>query len=491
MKYRKIEITVVTIVLVVALYSLLGDINRYLSGWHPTGDAYRYNRLASLALTYFSLYASFIWVACSLPDRFIVKRQWGRAGISLIIGWMVLWLLLFLGDFIAKPYKTNAGNDLYNEFGTSLGIYMILLIYQAFKHIAIWVLTRDQLKQSWKQNTMATEVVWFILLWGICLVTCLFLQAYWGVSIFVMLMLPCIFLVYLAGLYWLIPQYYQRVDNVSFWARVALTTLVINIPLNGIYTARCTRGGSMFVSAEFFLLFWLLQMAVIIPICLHIYNLRKERSAELSGLKTELGTTSANLQYLRSQINPHFLFNALNTLYGTALMEKADKTGEGIQKLGDMMRFMLHENNQEKIALSRELDYLHNYIDLQNMRLALSPEISIEIQIEEIIGYYEIAPMLLIPFVENAYKHGISLQARSWINVNLYKTENVLHLDVHNSIHPVNLNDPERYQSGTGLDNVKQRLQLLYPQKHDLVIRQNAKEFFIHLSITLNTQKPQ
>jgi len=86
------------------------------------------------------------------------------------------------------------------------------------------------------------------------------------------------------------------------------------------------------------------------------------------------------------------------------------------------MRFMLHENNQDKIALSRELEYLHNYIDLQNMRLALSQELTIDLQIENIVGYDEIAPMLLIPFIENAYKHGISLQERSWISVSLYKT---------------------------------------------------------------------
>ncbi|MES2274597.1 MAG: sensor histidine kinase [Bacteroidota bacterium] len=489
MKYRNIEIAVVTIVLLMALYSLLGDFIRFMN-YGANGDAYRVNYLVSLGLDYLAMYTSFIWVACSLPNKFMGKGEWGKAGICIIFGWIVFWLLLFLGDFIAKPYKTNAGNDFYREFGTSFGIYAMLVIYQTLKHIIIWALNRDQLKQSWKQKTMATEVIWFILLWVICLLTCMFLQAYWGVTLFIMLMVPCMFLVYLSGLYWLIPQYYQQVDNITFWARVALVTLIINIPLNGIFTARSTRGGNFFIFGECFLLFWVLQMAVIIPITLHIYKLRKERNAELTGLKTELGTTSANLQYLRSQINPHFLFNALNTLYGTALMEKADKTGEGIQKLGDMMRFMLHENNQDKIALSREIDYLHNYIDLQNMRLALSPDIIIDIQIEDIIGYDEIAPMLLIPFVENAYKHGISLQAKSWINVNLYKTDNLLHLDVHNSIHPINLNDPERYHSGTGLDNVKQRLQLLYPQKHELVIRQNAKEFFIHLTITLNTQKP-
>jgi LytS/YehU family sensor histidine kinase len=240
----------------------------------------------------------------------------------------------------------------------------------------------------------------------------------------------------------------------------------------------------------FLVIDWLVPTILTIAISWWVYWANQDRYQQLESLQTALGTSNANLQFLRSQINPHFLFNALNTLYGTALMEKADKTGEGIQKLGDMMRFMLHENNQDKIALSRELDYLHNYIDLQNMRIAPSDQMLIEIQIEDIVGYYEISPMLLIPFIENAYKHGISLKQRSWINVTLFKKENVLHLDVHNSVHPVNESDPERSHSGTGLDNVKQRLQLIYPNAHELVIRKNAKEFFIHLSLTLNTQQP-
>jgi LytS/YehU family sensor histidine kinase len=94
--------------------------------------------------------------------------------------------------------------------------------------------------------------------------------------------------------------------------------------------------------------------------------------------------------------------------------------------------------------------------------------------------------MLLIPFVENAFKHGISLQNPSHIKVTLQTDGNTLYFDVHNSIHIRHDNDPEKGQSGIGLDNVKQRLALLYPNRHDLVIRENAKEFFIHLTVQLD-----
>jgi two-component system LytT family sensor kinase len=149
------------------------------------------------------------------------------------------------------------------------------------------------------------------------------------------------------------------------------------------------------------------------------------------------------------------------------------------------MRFMLQENMQEQISLMREVDYLNNYIDLQKLRTQISPDILITTEIEEQINGLQIAPMLLIPFVENAFKHGISLREPSHIKITLQTRGNELYFDVYNSIHFKTDNDPEKNKSGIGLENVKRRLELLYPDKHELTIRQNAREFFIHLSVTL------
>jgi two-component system LytT family sensor kinase len=227
-------------------------------------------------------------------------------------------------------------------------------------------------------------------------------------------------------------------------------------------------------------------VAISAPATWYIYNYRLSRSTELTGLKTALGQSSASLDFLRSQINPHFLFNALNTLYATALQENADRTSEGIQKLGDMMRFMLRENMQALIPLSREVDYLNNYIALQKLRTQTSAEIVIQTEIEEQYNDLQIAPMLLIPFVENAFKHGISLKEPSHIKITLYTKGAELFFDVHNSIHPKKDSDPEKDKSGIGLENVSDRLRLLYPNDHDLIIRESAKEFFIHLTLNLN-----
>jgi len=146
----------------------------------------------------------------------------------------------------------------------------------------------------------------------------------------------------------------------------------------------------------------------------------------------------------------------------------------------------LHENMQDKISLTREVEYLNNYIDLQKLRTSRSADIKIETQIDEQLNNLQITPMLLIPFVENAFKHGISLQQASHIKITLQTKEKTLYFDVHNSIHLKADNDPEKLKSGIGLENVRQRLLHLYHGKHELIIRESAKEFFVHLTIQLD-----
>lgn len=228
------------------------------------------------------------------------------------------------------------------------------------------------------------------------------------------------------------------------------------------------------------------QILFIAPLSWIVYKRSAKTDERISSLEKELGQSTANFDFLRSQINPHFLFNALNTLYGTAMQENADRTAEGIQKLGDMMRFMLQENMQEKISLAREVDYLTNYINLQRLRTDAVPAISITTDIEQSVHLLQIAPMLLIPFVENAFKHGISFREPSYIKITLHTQENVLYFDVSNSVHPKVSSDPEKDKSGIGLKNVKQRLALLYRNRHELTIRESPKEFFVHLSIQLS-----
>ncbi len=229
---------------------------------------------------------------------------------------------------------------------------------------------------------------------------------------------------------------------------------------------------------------WILQLFLIFTfISVVIAFLRKVIFKEKIELKTQIVSKSAELLNLRSQINPHFLFNALNTLYSVSLKENAEKTSDGIQKLGDMMRFMLNENHQDRIPLSKEIEYLHNYIDIQRMRIDENHNIEIKVNIQNSEREIFISPMLLNPFVENAFKHGISFRNPSWIYITLTHDAQKLYFKVHNSLHPKQENSPEQANNGIGLENVKKRLELIYPNRHTLDIQVSDNDYFVSLII--------
>lgn len=227
-------------------------------------------------------------------------------------------------------------------------------------------------------------------------------------------------------------------------------------------------------------------LLIVYPLMYMIFKKYDSFVGQISTLTTQVNQGNASMDFLRSQINPHFLFNALNTLYASSLMENAEKTSDGIQKLGDMMRFMLHENQMPQIPVSREITYLKNYLDLQMLRFGAQKNLDVDIQINENQCSGNIAPMLIIPFVENAFKHGISSKEKSWIKINLRCIAGSLHLDVVNSVHPEkSKSEQDREESGIGLENVKKRLELTYPEKHELSIVSNDSDFFVHFSIQL------
>jgi hypothetical protein len=206
----------------------------------------------------------------------------------------------------------------------------------------------------------------------------------------------------------------------------------------------------------------------------------------VAGARTEVQMANINseLTLLKSQINPHFLFNSLNTVYALALNEESPKTAHAVQQLSEMMRFMLHENTAEKIELRKEVEYLENFIELQKLRLDQNQNIQLDIEIDDACEG-EIAPMLLIPFVENAFKHGISLKEPSWIKIRLSCADKKVHLNVNNSVHK-RLEDPEMGKSGIGQENVRKRLAILYPEKHLFQLYEAEDNYGANIKIDLS-----
>ena len=362
-------------------------------------------------------------------------------------------------------------------------LLLALFLYFAGKHLILFLLTRFNSYREAKGNFYTG-----ILLAGIFYLIFMFLLYAGNADRVAILgpgiLIPCAILLYSYSFLKLIPASLQKKHPFrSYLGKVILILFAAAVPLGLLALVLFQDDEAPFLINMMNLF---VQMVLTVPLAWFTYKRHIRGKEEVTTLKKELGQSTAKFDFLRSQINPHFLFNALNTLYGTAIQEKAERTGEGIQQLGDMMRFMLHENMQEKISLARELEYLENYIRLQKLRTNPNPNMVITAEIQQPQDYSQISPMLLIPFVENAFKHGISFREPSHIKIALEKKEKTLYFDVYNSKHIRSENDPEKDKSGIGLKNVKERLMLLYPEKHELLIRETSKEYFVHLTLDLS-----
>jgi two-component system, LytTR family, sensor kinase len=224
-------------------------------------------------------------------------------------------------------------------------------------------------------------------------------------------------------------------------------------------------------SATFALL--MLFMSGFIKIALEWFKSEKQREA------LKVANLNAELKFLKSQINPHFLFNSLNTIYSLA-HRRSPETEHALVKLSTILRYMIYQSNGDKVLLENELRYLQDYIDIQRLRMARN--IPVEFKVEGDPSGLEIAPMLLIPFVENAFKHGISYTESAFIDISLnIGSSGTLHLIVRNSLFKQRVSE----KGGVGLNNVLKRLSLLYTDAHTITVREHGDEFIADLKIAL------
>jgi LytS/YehU family sensor histidine kinase len=191
----------------------------------------------------------------------------------------------------------------------------------------------------------------------------------------------------------------------------------------------------------------------------------------------------AELNFLKAQINPHFLFNTLNNLYYLAYSQSPNTT-EVIAKLSQMMRYMIYDTNHPKVLLSKEIEYMQNYISLE--RLRLSNQIPIEFTIQGNVQDIRITPLIFITFLENAFKHGISgNNTEAWVKANIVIHGNTCTYRVENSKHNAVKTDAAG-KSGIGLQNVQRRLALSYPERYTLTIQETPERYSVELKLVLS-----
>lgn len=190
---------------------------------------------------------------------------------------------------------------------------------------------------------------------------------------------------------------------------------------------------------------------------------------------------NTELAFLKSQVNPHFIFNVLNNICSLA-RKKSDETELAIIKLSNLLRYNLYDFKQDKVSLDKEIQYLNDYIDIQKIRL--HDNIKIDFTFKGNTENILIEPLLFIPFVENAFKHGVNTIDKGEINILIESNSDSLHFMVKNPI--FNKIQQTENQSGIGLNNVLRRLNLLYPDKHKIYITNNENEYIVDLKIILN-----
>lgn len=284
------------------------------------------------------------------------------------------------------------------------------------------------------------------------------------------------------NLHYFLPRYLLKKRYLSYFTAVILSVAgylvaqsLFDYYLYG-YVIGPMRNSDLLqsLSYNFFSTLWYLGLMLALKLSMDWY------SQQLTIQKITVEKLHAEVNFLRAQVNPHFLFNILNNLYALTL-KKSSLAPDVVLKLSEMMEYMLYDCNDEKVLLEKEINCLHNYIELERLRFSAGAAIAVDINASP--QGHEIAPLLLLPLLENAFKHGLSRQTEnSWLKVNITLNESILTAIIENSKPAAVIHQGK---GGIGLDNLQKRLELLYPDRHQLLLEDEKNVFKAKLVIEL------
>jgi len=296
-----------------------------------------------------------------------------------------------------------------------------------------------------------------------------------------------VFVVYL-NLYWLVPRYLLRKKYFKYGILLFLLLFCMSLVMRAIYVKFLalqyypeTAGLPFFQAYRLFkYIFYNLNAVVFITTGISLfYHLRHEQQMNNELAQQNLRT---ELYYLKSQLHPHFLFNTLNNLYSLSL-KKSDNAAPIVLKLSELMSYMLYDSQKDVIDLQKDIKYIKGYIELEKIRYG--ERISISFNESGDLEGKRIPPLLMLPFVENAFKHGLCEDTENvWITIDLKVKQGVFYFKIRNSVNPLLSNDkPDPH--GVGLQILKKRLELLYPSAYSFEIRKDIDFFEVDLKIKL------
>lgn len=294
------------------------------------------------------------------------------------------------------------------------------------------------------------------------------------------LYLPGFFLMVYSLLYVLVPRFLLKKKLLSFFAGLgivlAICMIYSNIAQLGLDASSALRGMTLKVGRNVLPFLHVAGIALSVRMLMYWYEQREQT------LEAEQKKTAAELQLLRAQLHPHFLFNTLNNLYAHTL-EASPKSPEIVLKLSELLRSMIYDHNAPSIQLTKEITLLRSYITLEQIRYGDRLDISVTVTGE--VGGYQIAPFLLLPFLENAFKHGTGKQLdQCWITMNINVEDSVMYFKLVNSADPENGEEPVK-TGGVGLTNVNRRLELLYKDKYHFRTTRLEEAYVVDLELKL------
>lgn len=289
-------------------------------------------------------------------------------------------------------------------------------------------------------------------------------------------------LVYL-NLYYLIPNYLAR--HAFTYFGLVIVSCAIATPIEVLvfylkfYDLPLYRTGLIGQQLIIFLVnVFVTLLATALRVIMDWWRYQNEKQVLLTQ------TIQSELRFLKSQINPHFLFNTLNNLYALTL-KKSDQAPEIVLKLSEIMRYMLYECNERRVLLTKEIQYIHNYLDLE--RLRQPKEADIRFTTEGQISEQLVAPLLFVPFLENSFKHGLNhhLQGGGFVRLLLRVQGEDLEFIIENSKAESLPRQEHPRSGGIGLTNIRQRLKILYPENHNLIVQDEPHRFSVTLQLKL------
>jgi LytS/YehU family sensor histidine kinase len=216
---------------------------------------------------------------------------------------------------------------------------------------------------------------------------------------------------------------------------------------------------------------------MIIGLSIATSTVERWQSAESKVVKAEAEKATAELSFLKAQINPHFLFNTLNNIYTQSVIN-SEHTSESIMKLSNIMRYVTDDVTQDFVLLKDEIDCVRDYIELQRLRLGADAEINFNVQGKG--DDKKIAPLIFMTFIENAFKYGVTKKEKTVININLSIEQQKIEFHCENKIYPHKSN---LERTGIGIANTRQRLEHLYPARHELLITDAGQLYSVYLCV--------